>query len=60
MQPGVPENRLNFETTVSDAYGMPQPTFVYQPSPAAAKEAHDMMNECVVPSLYTIQHSVDH
>jgi hypothetical protein len=45
MQTGVPNNRIYFETKITDAYGMPQPTFEYLPTADAAKQAHDMMNE---------------
>jgi hypothetical protein len=45
MQDGVPENRVVFEDDVKDLYGMPQPTFNYNPTRKYALEATDMMNE---------------
>ncbi|KAF7292249.1 GMC oxidoreductase [Mycena indigotica] len=45
MQKSVPENRIIFETDVRDAYGMPQPTFEYQPTQEHAAEATRMMND---------------
>ncbi|KAI0314588.1 putative pyranose oxidase [Amylostereum chailletii] len=48
MQAGEPDNRLLFEGSVKDAYGMPQPTFEYKPSDGYALEATRMMNEFVL------------
>ncbi|KAJ6503796.1 putative pyranose oxidase [Mycena sanguinolenta] len=49
MQAGVPENKLIFETTLKDAYGMPQPTFEYTPTdtPTAkyTEQTQRMMND---------------
>ncbi|KAF9457214.1 putative pyranose oxidase [Collybia nuda] len=45
MQPGVRKNRIVFEDDISDAYGMPQPTFEYTPSREAALAATRMMND---------------
>lgn len=47
MQPGDVNNRMWFNTKIRDAFGMPQPTFEYLPTPKAAVEAHDMMTEYV-------------
>jgi len=45
MQDGVPENKMVFERDVQDAYGMPQMTFEYLPTPARALECGRMMND---------------
>lgn len=45
MQKGVKENRIVFEESIGDAYGMPQPTFEYTPTQEAALAATRMMNE---------------
>jgi len=45
MQDGVEGNRIIFEDEISDAYGMPQPTFEYLPTDKYANKAHEMMNE---------------
>lgn len=56
MQPGVESNIMWFNKRIRDAWGMPQPTFEYLPTPKAAEEAHEMMNEyverCMVFQLY--------
>ncbi|KAJ8082436.1 hypothetical protein PM082_008291 [Marasmius tenuissimus] len=44
-QHGVSKNKVIFENTLSDAYGMPQPTFEYEPSRECALEASRMMND---------------
>ena len=45
MQTGVKSNRILFENDLKDAYGMPQPTFEYVPTPEHAEEATRMMKE---------------
>ncbi|KAL6304157.1 putative pyranose oxidase [Sparassis latifolia] len=45
MQAGVPGNRIYFDDKVTDAYGMPQPTFEYHPTEEYAKDTHRMMND---------------
>ncbi|KAF7342404.1 GMC oxidoreductase [Mycena venus] len=44
-QNGVPTNKLIFEDGIEDGFGMPQPTFVYQPTSEFATEAHNMMDD---------------
>ncbi|KAJ7175098.1 putative pyranose oxidase [Mycena crocata] len=43
MQEGVPENKIVFHKDIKDAYGMPQPTFHYKPTPKRAHETQRMM-----------------
>ncbi|KAJ7791625.1 putative pyranose oxidase [Mycena olivaceomarginata] len=45
MQHPVETNKIIFEKDIKDAYGMPQPTFEYIPSPDRALEATRMMND---------------
>ncbi|KAJ7757744.1 putative pyranose oxidase [Mycena maculata] len=45
MQEGVPENKMIFEMSLKDAYGMPQPTFEYIPTRKYADETQRMMND---------------
>lgn len=45
MQIGVRKNRMVFENSLEDSYGMPQPTFEYLPTDEAALQAHNMMND---------------
>ncbi|KAJ8082442.1 hypothetical protein PM082_008297 [Marasmius tenuissimus] len=44
-QHGVTKNKMIFENTHVDAYGMPQPTFEYEPSREYALETSRMMND---------------
>ncbi|KAG6890652.1 hypothetical protein C0992_000222 [Termitomyces sp. T32_za158] len=44
-QHGVQDNRMIFENTLKDAYGMPQPTFVYEPTTHFANECSEMMRD---------------
>ncbi|KAF5346223.1 hypothetical protein D9758_014384 [Tetrapyrgos nigripes] len=44
-QDGVKKNRMIFEDDLTDAYGMPQPTFEYEPSTKYAEETSSMMND---------------
>jgi len=45
LQSGVPENQIIFETSIRDAYGMPQPTFEYAPTQEHSLQATNMMND---------------
>jgi len=45
MQEGVPENKITFEHDITDAYGMPQPTFEYFPAGKGLVDAGRMMND---------------
>ncbi|KAG8736389.1 hypothetical protein FRC12_017624, partial [Ceratobasidium sp. 428] len=38
-------NRIKFERDLTDGYGMPQPTFHYQPNAESVREAHLMMTD---------------
>jgi hypothetical protein len=42
-----PNNTLTFEDTLTDGYGMPQPTFNFERSSEDKKNAHKMMLEYV-------------
>ncbi|KZP03746.1 GMC oxidoreductase [Athelia psychrophila] len=44
-QKGSPTNRLFFEKNLTDAYGMPQPTFEYIPTTEGAEDTQRMMND---------------
>ncbi|KAH7924400.1 putative pyranose oxidase [Leucogyrophana mollusca] len=45
MQAGDSSNILLFEKDITDAYGMPQPTFEYLPTTHFASQATNMMND---------------
>lgn len=53
MQRGVEKNRIWFNKSIKNAWGMPQATFEYLPTDDAAKEAQEMMTECVEKSYGT-------
>ncbi|KAG6860692.1 hypothetical protein C0995_008605 [Termitomyces sp. Mi166 len=44
-QTGIQDNRIIFENDIKDGYGMPQPTFVYEPTTEFANESSEMMDE---------------
>ncbi|KNZ82114.1 Pyranose 2-oxidase [Termitomyces sp. J132] len=44
-QMGCEDNRIIFENSLKDPYGMPQPTFEYEPTPQFAHECSNMMND---------------
>ncbi|GME59546.1 Pyranose 2-oxidase [Neofusicoccum parvum] len=41
------QNRVEFSDSITDAYGMPQPTFYYKLSTVDACIAHDMMSDMI-------------